>query len=110
MVGVVVNRPVRKDDVGFFSLEQAPELLIVSWIDDGLAIDLASVGRARGEDLTCLSGLGYARPFGPRPGLGVALIEVEENYVVPQVGIACNSATAAIFRVTWVPSRYNDFK
>jgi hypothetical protein len=29
---------------------------------------------------------------------------------VPQVGIPCNSAAAAIFRVTWVPTRYDDFK
>src|SRR5215831_4085303 len=43
VVGMVIDGPMSKDDVRFFGLQYAPERFVMSWIHDGLAVDLTGI-------------------------------------------------------------------
>ena len=98
MVGVVVDRPVGENDVGLLGLDDLAERLVMCRVDDRLAVRLTGVKGPRLQDLAGLLGLRHPRlAFGP--GRPFAPIQVEQDYLVPQVGVAGDRAAAAVLGI-----------
>ena len=98
MVGVVVDRPVGEDHVGPLGLEDLAERLVMLAVDHGIAVNLPREERPGLEDLARLAGLGDADAVLRLPGRH-AVVQVEQNDFVPQVGIAGDGAAAAVFGI-----------
>ena len=112
MIGVVVERPMGEDDVGVFGFEEAMELSVMRLINDGFGIDLTGEGGTSFEDFAGFGGFSDANRSGIVAGLigPLAFVQVEENNFVAEIGVASDSATAAVFRVARVTTRDEDFE
>ena len=67
-------------------------------IDDRVAVDLTREDRSGLEDLASLRRLGHADPI-PRPAGRDAVVEIEQDNFMSQIGIAGDGPAAAIFGV-----------
>ena len=103
MVAMAVDGPLGEHHVRSFRVERAREGLVMGGVDDGAAVVLAGEGGAGPEDLACLAGFGGANG-GTVAGAGSAAealtaIQVQQNHLVAELGVAGNRAGAAAF---WV--------
>ena len=105
MIGVVVDRPVGEDGVGPLGLEDLAECLVVGRVDDRLAVELPRVQRARLQDFAGLLGLGDAAGAFRLARRPLALVQVEEDDLVPEVRVAGDGASAAVLGIAGMARR-----
>jgi hypothetical protein len=60
MVAVVIDGPLRKENIGALVFDNLPEIVEMSGIQDGVTIDLPGEGRARLEYLGGFGGFGHS--------------------------------------------------
>jgi hypothetical protein len=112
MVSVVIDRPLRKENIGALVFDNLPEIVEMRGIQDGVAIDLPSENRARLEYLGGLGGFVHAHARGRatlffRP---LAIVQMDKDNFVALCSEASDRAAAAVFRVAGMPSRNDDFE
>jgi len=101
MIRVIVDRPVGEDHLGLLAFQEMVKLIVVGAIHDRFAVNLSRKGGPRLENLAGFLGFRHAHGAGVvrwlvRP---LAPVEVEQDDLVPQVSVAGDGATAAVFRV-----------
>src|SRR5208282_4791921 len=106
MITVTIDGPLVENGIGLFGVEYFPVRLIVIVIQDGVAVDLARVSRARLQYFARLLGLRNAR--GSRSGRPPAIIQIQQNHFMAKRGESCNSTAATIFGITGMPACHND--
>ncbi len=106
VIGVVVDRPVSEDDIRTLGLEDFAECVVVAPIDDRFTIDLTREDGPGLENLARFSRLGDASSVLWLPR-GHTVVQIEKNEVMPQVRVARHCATAAILRISWMPTGDN---
>jgi len=106
VIGVVVDGPMGEDHVGLLGLQQVMELLVMDGVNDRLAVNLPGKGGPRLENFAGFLGFGHAHGAGVMRRLvgPLALIQVEQDDLVPQVGVAGDGAAAAVFGVAGMPT------
>jgi hypothetical protein len=111
MVAVTVDGPLSQNYVRLFGIEQATESLIVCVIDNGAAIELAGESGTGSKTLASLLGL-----FGTDVGAAIqsspateplAAIQIEQNHLMAEIGVKCDSSRAAAFRVARMTARHD---
>src|SRR5262249_22654567 len=111
---MMVDRPVRENDVGFLRRKNPGERVIVLRVESGLPIDLPGECSSSGKDSTSFSRLG-------RPDRGAlierrcaavdfAAIEVEWHHLVAEVAEARDRATAPALRVAWMTAGHDNLQ
>ena len=105
MVAVLIDGPLREQNVRVFRIEQFAEGGILFSIDDGLAVVLAGKERSGFEDLARLVCFGSANlattvAVTLTVAISLAMVEIEQSGIVAEGGVACNRAGAAAFRIT----------
>ena len=101
MVGMIIDRPVREDQIGLFGFEKLAKGCVVGRVNHGLAVELIGVERSGLQDLAGLGGLADSGKTRVARG-PFAFVQVEQYDLVTKRGIAGNRASTAIFRITRV--------
>jgi hypothetical protein len=114
VVGVVIDGPLREDHVGALGGQDAGECGVVLRIDNGAAVVLACEYGPGFQNLAGAAGF-RSTDFGAASEAGVsaisfAAVQVEENHLMPERGIAGDSACAATLRVAWMSARDDHFQ
>ena len=103
MVAVTVDGPLREHNIGALRGQHASESLIARRIDHGAAVVLAGESGTGLKNLAGLPSFGGA-DGGTAPEAGSAAvpftaIQVEQHYLMAEIGVARDGAGAAAFRV-----------
>src|SRR5258708_5119340 len=101
-----------EDRIGLLSFEQATELFVMRWVNNGLPIDLLS---ELGPSLE--NAAGFFR-FQPRGGVGgnsgafrgIPAVQIKKHDLMAQIAIAGNRAATAVFWISGVTACDNDFE
>ena len=113
VVSMVVDGPVGEEDVGILGGEKLSEVLVMGFVDDGLAVDLFGVNGRGVEDLA-----GFLR-FGGADGGAIrirrfaeafATVEIEESDSVAEGDVAGDGASNAAFGVAGMSAGDYDFE
>src|SRR5271157_5449047 len=112
MIAVVIDGPLRKENIGALVFDNLPEIVEVGGIQDGMAVGLSSEGRARLEYLGGLSGFrnAHVRRCATLVRRPLTIVQMEKNNVVALCGEASDGAAAAVFGVAGMSSRNDDFE
>ncbi len=105
VVGMVINWPVGKDRVRLFGRKYFCVLLIMRVVYHRMAVYLSRIGRPGFQYFACLASFGDSRGGGS--GRPSAVIQIQQNYLVPKCGVASDGAAAAVFRITRMAAGYH---
>lgn len=114
MVAVPVDGPLGEHHVGIFAGEKAREALIVWGIDDRAAVVLAGKNGARFQTSTSSLGFGGANGAAAvearAAAESLAAVEIEQDHLMSQIGVAGDGPAAAALRVARMAARDDDFE
>src|SRR5580658_9992991 len=107
MVAMIVNRPLRDDDVWLFCFKELCVGIVMDIVDDGMTVFLVGIERLGFEDFASFSRLGDARFC--RGGRPSSVVEIEQCDGMAEAGEAADGASAAVFRVTGMATGHDHF-
>ena len=114
MGAVMVDGPLREDDVGLFGGKEAREAIVVRRIDNGLPVDLVGERGAGFQDLAGILRFGGADARTTVEARGaaesLAAIEIEQNDLVAQRRVAGDGAGTAAFRIARMSAGDDDLQ
>lgn len=114
MIPMLIDRPLREDQVGLLGFEQPAKTFVMVVIDDSTSVDLLSEYGSRSKDFTSFcrlcrsnrSALLHATPAAET----FTSIQIKQNDFVPQSDKSRDGAGASAFRISRMSARNNDFE
>ena len=114
VVAVLIQGPLGKDDIGVLGVEEAAKFIVVGVVDDGTAVVLVGENGARFQDFAGFLSFGGAdRATLARLGsatVAFATIEIKQNDIVAEIGVAGDGAGAAAFGIAGMTAGHHDFE
>src|SRR3954454_11481079 len=113
MVAVIVNGPVREDDIRTFGCEQPLKVVVSGGTNHGFTVNLVR------KPCLSIQRLASSPRFGNTKiaaNLGSSArttlfttVQIQQSHVMASVRIPGDRAAAAIFRIAGMSARYDDF-
>lgn len=114
VVAMTVDRPLGKDDVGFFAGQQTCEFFVVLFVDHGAPVVLTCECSPRPQNLARLFRFGGpdlgATAQAGRPAVSFAAVEIQENNLMAQLRITGHRTSATAFGVARMSAGHNDLQ